>query len=386
MKRCLLPWSHMFYHSDGKVYPCCKLVDNEKFTLGESRDSVEKLWNSQVLRNLRLSFLNDTPTKECIKNCFLSPQPLHTFIDNDILANKDMYFNSTGKDGHFHENFIVWSINESNLCNFKCIYCSFKYSTKFYDDLEVKPNTVLLKSFNSLDQQLSLFKKYSSKIKTIYFAAGESMLQKGYLEMLKNLYEIGNHNVNIHFITNLSVLNYEILNYLNKFNNATLIASLDTYGERAEYIRRGTNWNVIETNRKKLFNYPNIKFMVQSVITNMNVFSLPDFHYDWIEKGFLKKDNLRYYILTSPEHFFVNVLPAGLKHAAKEKLSKYIEFLSDVEDTETNKMLPKSKIFKILKLLDSRQKTPIEIFLNKIKQKDNHENLNFLKAFPEFQL
>jgi len=51
-------------------------------------------------------------------------------------------------------------------------------------------------------------------------------------------------------------------------------------------------WKDIEVNRQKLFEYPNIKFVAQSVISNLNLWSLPDFHYDWFSKGFLGKHNV----------------------------------------------------------------------------------------------
>jgi len=383
MNSCLLPWVHMFYHSDGSVYPCCKLAGNEKFLVGKTSDNVNELWNSEVLKKLRVSFTKNTPCKECFNHCFAGPQPINNFLNEEILNKKNEYFAQTAFDGTFFENFIVWSINESNLCNFKCMYCNFKYSTMFYEEKANNSNK-LLKSFVSLKAQLDLFKQFSKKIKVINFAAGESMLQKGYLEMIKHLYNTNNLNVEINFITNLSILNNEILELLNKFNNATVIASLDTYGERAEYIRKGTKWRDIEKNRIELLKYSNIKFMVQAVITNMNIFTLPDFHYKWYNEKLLSKDNLRYYILSSPKHYFLNVLPDKTKCLVKQKLTKYIEFLSDVNNSYANKMLPKSKIFKIIKLLDKPKETTLKTFFSKINEKDNNSNIKFKDIFTEF--
>lgn len=380
MNTCLLPWSHMFYHSDGNVYPCCKLAGNNDFNLGKTTDDVNALWNSDKLKQLRLSFIKNTPTKECINHCFKGIQPLHIFVPDGIQDQKDIFFNNTSSDGHFEENFIIWNINESNLCNFKCSYCNLNYSSLF------SKSSKILKSFNTVEEQLNLFKHYCHKIKSIIFASGESAFQPGYIDMLMHLKNEKILDIDINFITNFSVLKYKninILDLLSNFKKVTLIASLDAFGAHAEYIRYGTKWSLIEQNRQELLNYPKINFLCQSVISNLNIFHLPDFHYNWFNKGYLNKDNVRYYMLSSPLKFMVNEVPVHYKEKINTKLLHYLKFLEDCSSETANCMTPYQKVKKIMLSLNKLNKLSIDSFYNTLNDLDMDNNINHRPLYKE---
>ena len=71
--------------------------------------------------------------------------------------------------------------------------------------------------------------------------------------ILEYLIEMDKRDIIIEYNTNLSMLKnnklkLNVVDYWEQFNNISIRASLDGRGKRAEYIRHGTDWEVIEEN------------------------------------------------------------------------------------------------------------------------------------------
>jgi len=377
---CLFPWIHMYYHNNKKVYPCCKLAGVEKFEIGNTSDSIETLWNSSILKQLRVDNINNTQPKECYINCFNSINPLHTYIPDTYLSQQQDFFATTSPDGSFKNNFVVWNINESNVCNFQCTYCCIEFSNQFNDHS-------LRKSFNTIDDMINVFEANINHIEILFLSAGESHLQPGYYRMLETLIKHKKNNIEINVHTNLSGYMYgkkNLFELLNQFNNVTVFASLDSYGSRAEYIRKGTVWSDIEATRIKLFSYPNIKFAVQSVITNLNLWSLPDFHAEWYNKGFINKNNIRYFCLSTPEFLNIRVMKDNFKQKILDKFKTYFEFLKYETCTRYNTVTPLQRVQQILEDMLLPSSTPISIFNYQMLKNHLQNNIKFKDIFIEF--
>ena len=381
-KPCLFPWTHMYYHNDKKVYPCCKLAADKKFVLGNTTDKIEDLWNSEIMRNLRLDIINHTEPGECYFHCFKNINPLHLYLPEKYQEKQQLYFQETDADG-FHSNysnFAIWNINESNVCNFACVYCNKDFSNQFN-------HATSRKSFENMDQMLALFKEQASNIEILFLSSGESHLQPGYYKMLNILLEQNLLDIEINVHTNMSGYKYGQQNFfelLSNFNNVTVFGSLDSYGERAEYIRKGTCWKTIENTRRVLQNYSNIKFVIQAVITNLNLWSLPDFHEDWVNRGLVAKENIRYFCLTAPEHFHISVLENQMKEKIKNKYTKYLEFLANVTSTNYNTMTLYDKVQQILHYMMESPKISLSVLNFNLLKMDLQSKLKFKDTFPEF--
>lgn len=381
-KACLFPWTHMYYHNDGGVYPCCKLAGLEKFKLGNTVDSINSLWNSEVLKSLRKDVINQTEPKECFYHCFDNINPLHLYLPEEYRKQQEDFFSHTAEDGSYDSNFVIWNINESNVCNFKCIYCCSEFSNQFDRSLPLR------KSFDNQEKMLELFKNNAPFIQKLFLSSGESYMQPGYYKMLDILIELGLTDIELNVHTNLSGYMYGKRHFyeeLNQFKNVTIFASLDSYGERAEYIREGTVWTDIEQNVLELKNFSNIKLVVQSVITNLNLWSLPDFHIDWYNKGYIQKGDLRYFCLNTPELLYINVLSPKMKENIKEKYINYLKFLEDEPSTQYNMMTLKEKVIQILTEMNTTPKVSKQFFDFYILKKNLKSPKKFLSVFPEFK-
>jgi sulfatase maturation enzyme AslB (radical SAM superfamily) len=378
---CLLPWNHVYYHTDKKVYPCCKLVSHPHFELGGNEEPFDQIWNSDRLRTLRLQIMNDSVPRECLDYCYNGITPLHVHVPQEIKQLTETFFANTAQDGSYKENFVLWNVNESNVCNFACVYCCSEFSNRF--DGKTK------KTFDTVEELMALFKQHAPNLKAVFLSAGESHLQPGYYQMLEHLVEIGMTNIQLGVHTNFSGYKFGKKNFfelINHFPNATVFASLDSYGERAEFIRQGTVWKDIEEHRKILKEYTNIKFAAQPVVTNLNIWSLPDFHRDWYERGLLRKDNIRFFTLSTPAELHVTVLNQKMKECIKEKYESYLEFLRDEKDTLLNQKTPYEKVKEFLALMECPPIVDIGRFDYFILKQSLKTKVAFKKVFPEFTI
>lgn len=376
---CLLPWSHVYYHTDKNVYPCCNLVANPNFVLGKTSDALSEIWNSERLRKLRMDTINNTAPKECWQHCYKNMNPLHVHVPQSVKELKNLFFENTSETGEFEENFILWNVNESNVCNFACIYCCSSFSNRFDGNLQ--------KSFTNTDEQLEFFKQNLPNLKYIYFSSGESHLQPGYYRMLEYLVETNHTHIPIVVHSNLSGFTFgkkNLYELLNNFEDVAVCASLDSHGKRAEFIRYGTKWEDILETRNELFKYPNIKFAIQPVITNLNIWSLPDFHMDWFNKGLVRKDNIRYFPLSTPEDLHITVLTPKMKNEVIAKYHDYLDFLSDETSTIYNAKTPFSKVIEILEEMKKEPIVSLDRFNFYIIKQSLKSKMSFKTIFPEF--
>ena len=89
--------------------------------------------------------------------------------------------------------------------------------------------------------------------KTAYFAGGEPLITEEHYILLEEMIRTGASNtVSLRYNTNLSNFKFkdkDILSLWKHFKKKIdIYASVDHYGERAEYIRHGTNWATVEEN------------------------------------------------------------------------------------------------------------------------------------------
>jgi len=105
-------------------------------------------------------------------------------------------------------------------------------------------------------------------------------------------------------------------------------ASLDDMGSRAEYIRKGTDWAVVEQNRRDMLAIcPQVDFYISPTLSIMNAWHLPDFHRDWVAKGLIRAQDLNVNILQDPAHYRIDIAPAEYKGMLLARYREHIEWL-----------------------------------------------------------
>ena len=61
----------------------------------------------------------------------------------------------------------------------------------------------------------------------------------------------------------------------------------------------------------------------------MNVYHLPDFHKDWVERGLLEPQNVRMNILTYPTEYRIQIIPSSERKIFIDKYTEHIKWIDD---------------------------------------------------------
>lgn len=344
---CILPWSHLYFFTDGNAYPCPKLAGDKKFILGKNTDKIEDLWNSDGLKTMRMRMLQNKNIPECDFHCNENLSSCKKHVGLDLLEYVKSNVIKTRVDGTAPEITLLGAnIIDSNLCNLKCIYCHKNYSSRHFD------GTVL----RGVEGNSELYTKYFDNLKEVWLAGGEPVIQDKTYEILNRL-KNSNKEIRIRVITNLSFREYkgnDFYKLLSNFKNAIVYGSWDMDGAVGEYIREGSNSLIIKENIKYI-NSLNIKFYLQPVISIFNVMYIFDFHRRLFNEGILRKNNVRYYPLTEPDYYRISILPDDVKLSVTEDLYNYADWLDLTEctDLSANHELPSEYIKKIIKLMNT---------------------------------
>jgi glutamate-1-semialdehyde 2,1-aminomutase len=68
---CAYPWTHQYIHMSGSIRLCCATMTNAVNNKGQryhvNNDSLENVWNSDYMKQVRLKMLKGESLKECTK-------------------------------------------------------------------------------------------------------------------------------------------------------------------------------------------------------------------------------------------------------------------------------------------------------------------------------
>lgn len=341
-KFCVIPWVHLNIIPRGKVYHCCMTTELDKFVGDLNTQSLEEVWNSDYLKDIRKKMMNGDEPKACSK-CFESERS--SGVSTRLHHNQ--FFKSklkdipviTKSDGHVDQvDLRYWDFRFSNLCNFRCRTCGPEFSSSWIPEAEkrgyFKDQTKVLE-IETVNQNTNVdfLKKYVNNVEKIYFAGGEPLLMDEHWQILDMLVENKRFDVVLTYNTNLSKLIYQNKNALDYWKQwgkkVWLWPSIDEIDERAELIRKGTNWSIVE---KNLLEVSKIGIHVKPGITVscMNVHRIPEILDRLIDIGVINQEqenwlNFSFNMVEYAPRFHVSSLSDNTKTQIKEKLERYID-------------------------------------------------------------
>ena len=331
---CMIPWTHIHGFPTGEAYPCC-LAEMEH-PIGNMQDnSLEEIWNGSNYVQMRERMLADKPCKECTR-CY--EQEAQGFFSMRNSHNKHFGHHIDKVDQGVNPDFkiVYWDIRFSNLCNLKCRSCGDIFSSNWVQENKArgvtskdKPNVVYAGKFKlDIWEQMQ---PHLDSIEQVYFAGGEPLMMEEHWLILNALIERKRFDVRLIYNTNFSQMVYKGQNVLEMwrlFDSVSIGASLDAMGVRAENMRKGTQWEQVEQNRKEMLKIcPDVDFYISPTLSVLNSYHILDFHRDWVSKGLLNPQDLNINILQSPEYYRIDTLPLEMKLELKDLYSEHIKWL-----------------------------------------------------------
>lgn len=204
-----------------------------------------------------------------------------------------------------------WNFGFGNLCNLACWACNETSSSTI--EAHKKKLSILPKTHKNIDEEFqrrwpdlkdSIIKSYNDHPTiTLTITGGEPLYNPNLLDFLELLKQKGlSSRTIVQFHTNATMLNDRIRQILStsSWKYVCMFLSLDAVGRKAEWLRYGCKWKVIESNidsLKKMCNY----IEVHCTLGVLNIMDLPAL------KNFCTSKDLNLQIMTLAEPEYMSL-------------------------------------------------------------------------------
>lgn len=354
-------WDHQYVHMSGSMRLCCATNDNILDSKGQkvhiNNNSLENVWNSKHMRDIRLKMIKGEKISSCAK-CV--SQESRGFQSMRKTMDKEKNFAMTNDDGSVDIFPSDIELHFGNICNLKCKMCGQQYSNQigkelleigkhekgFIDWLKKESGNVNIwtnnlsveyKWFQNKKIKNKLFKYIASNIKQMTVIGGEPTITPEFWELFEYL---DNHeklkDLHITLTTNLTNVNPKMTNWLPKLKSWSIWASIDGLGKRTEYIRYPSNFEKICDNLnfyKKLISNDKGQIVLSPAIQLLNIDQLDDLLKWWIDfsEGELgKKFDVEWMAqVWYPTICNYDILPSDYKNQIANKLEKSLPYFSN---------------------------------------------------------
>jgi hypothetical protein len=394
---CMYPWIHLHTTPASVAAPCCISASCATHTgVGDPRElSLMDLVNSKQMSQLRLDMLTGTPNKECT-GCykheeqgitsarqFANKEFAHSF--DEVMPYTDVL---TGELSEFQMRY--FDIRFSNICNFKCRTCGSGFSSQWeHEDLKSGVHYAREIPKNNSKAFLQDVIDQVDYMEVAYFAGGEPLITEEHYILLEEMIRRKRTNIKLRYNTNLSNFkfkNKDLLGLWKNFeHNIQIYASVDHYGKRAEYIRHGTDWGVVESNFLAAREKPFIDLQINTVLSVFNYLTIYEFYEYLIQKKMYTARSNVYslYAMSTPDFLTCHILPENLKMRGKESVDKTIALMKSYAFSPAKvEQLQKTTQWVFSKNTFEHHK---EKFRNEVARLDAIRGENFIEVFPELE-
>ena len=448
---CPFPFMNLNNNTDGSVKICCAQNENlhlkkdDGSSFNVANDDIEEVWNSKHMRDIRKKLLNGVQIKEC-NVCWNAENLKKSHGGTDVATSTRLdsiksYMKDDGIYSHMKDvieqnikvmdddGFIKGTLNSlelrlGNHCNLKCTMC-WGYSSSRINaerlDMVKKhgssmptwlfdmwyPSEYDISKINMMWHEnskfLDNFKKIAPTLKRLYVTGGEPSIIEANTKIINHLIAIGNKDCHVSFTTNLTTWNIDLYEKLEFFDRSEVQVSIDGYKESQEYIRYGSNWNVIEDNFKKLIQLPDkVRIQIYTVFQVYNMFETYKMM-KWLDSlridGLLKREVGFYSILIDqPLYLRTNFMPWEIKDKAMKLYREFYDYSTydneylDFHGT-ANKIIsylesnwePHKSYGKYCQGVEQTELNQRKMFYQYTRYMDRVRNTSFFETFPEWR-
>lgn len=332
---CMFPWMHLNVTPKGDIYPCCSNNYTEPF--GNTKTvTLEQAFNNGKMKQLRLNMLNETPSKICdfcYKHEQAGPHSFRNYSKEHFAKHFDSTVPTTLQDGTVPEfKMRYFDIRFSNICNFKCRTCGAEFSSQWAAEQKANHDPSHPIVIHADDGKGDLLKEVLTHVEHIdlaYFAGGEPLITDEHYTILEEMIRLGRTDIVLRYNTNASNIkykNHDILSLWKHFKRIELSCSIDHYGERAEWLRHGTDWGKVESNLLTFRNLDYVHFQINTVFSLFNYPTIGEFYNYLKEKNIVREEDWYHslYLAVNPSYYSAKSLPKELKVVARSKALEFV--------------------------------------------------------------
>lgn len=428
---CAAKWTQVTLHLHNGRTHSCHHPTTHKVPLEELKNNPSALHNTCFKKEQRKDMIDGKRPKEC-QYCW-NVEDLPNYSSNEFFSDRVIKSGSDWSVNRLHE--IITSpwdaninpsyveVSFSNICNFKCSYCSPVYSSRWTEEIETHGAYKTSNNFNNLEwykanNEMPIHHKehnpyveafwewWPQLVKTLKIfriTGGEPLLAADTYKVLDFLYNEPQPLLELAVNTNGCIPNIKLNQFLekskrllneNKIKNLTIFTSVDGSGKAAEYGRFGLNYSqwLINVDRF-LTELPNTNIVVMCTTNIFSITSYTQFLKDLLElkeKHGSARISLDISILRYPQHQCLSILTQEYKTFMDDSLS----FMKNNSSEHNKNGYRPSEILRLERLINFIKAPPhqnenIDIskaqkdFAIFVDEHDKRRGTNFLLTFPE---
>jgi len=317
----MAPWTHTYLSPQGERRLCCASREDHQFqkqyidstndekygVIASSKTTeddfnpatLEQHWNSPYMKNIRVKLLRGESIPQCdvCNDDLLSLNSYRKWFTGVMFHDKiNDAFMYTDATGYTTMKPISYDYRYSNLCNFKCRMCGEQLSSSWESEkkkhnmwsVENQPFMQPTVKAKMKDFQINVAEKEfkdaisSGEIEEIYWVGGEPLMYDIHWWALEEMVTNGTaETCYLRYNSNLSQIVYrgkKLYDYLPKFKDWLMCASIDGVGAIGEFIRKGLVWDTWLDNFKQglLIKGGQDRMLIDLTITGPGMFSLKE--------------------------------------------------------------------------------------------------------------
>lgn len=306
---CLAKFTQVTMHLGTGYVHSCHHPKMHKIPLDELANDYRALFNTEHLKQARKEMLNDQKPSEC-DYCWriesdgnLSDRSFKS-KNKWALEHHDTIVNYTGSE-NIAPTYL--EVSFSNVCNMSCLYCGPEFSSKWVEDLkqngpikvlENTPTERWVQGWQDLDNlnipnrehnpYIEAFWKWFPEVypnlETYRITGGEPLMSKETFRSMDWLAENPNPKLDFSINTNLSVPDKLWDTFIEKLTKikdntvkgVTVFTSVEAWGKRAEYLRRGLDFEIFKKRYEQLASLGNVKVVIMAAYNVLSITSFKD--------------------------------------------------------------------------------------------------------------
>jgi len=319
---CMAPWTHTYISPQSERRLCCASREEHSFQkqyidssndekygkVKESETSLEKYnpatlkehWNSPYMKDIRVKLMRGEEIPQCDvcnKNLLMEGHSYRGWFTGTLFKDKiQEAFEKTDDTGYTTMEPISFDYRFSNLCNFKCRMCGEQLSSSWESEKRMhnfwspEKQPFMVPEIKEAMQKFQTevvepeFREIISRgvVEEMYWVGGEPLMYDVHWWALEEMLKNGSaKNCYLRYNSNLSRIQFgdkNLYDYLPKFKDWMMCASIDGTGDIVEYIRTGIKWDKWLENFKQGCSLPHGQrnMVFDLTITAPGMFSIKD--------------------------------------------------------------------------------------------------------------